>query len=140
MGREVAGRGGRPVSYGRGSLIQARAGDTGRVRPGRVAGSVPQLAYGTSRGRLGRGRVRVVGRLREGDDEERQGDRNCGDRMHAPPGPSRINLMGHRLSHSPSRTSARSRRGTTRYYERDCVAASCSARSAFRALPMVPRP
>ena len=131
VGREVEGCGGRVVSGDRGSLTQVRAGENGRIRPGRVPGSIPQLAYGTSRSRLGGARVRV-GCLRDRDDEEREGDGDSGERVRAPPDPSKITPIDHRLSLAASRTSPRPQCEANRHAEWKGVVAS--------SLPREPNP
>ena len=123
VGREVENRERRLASRNRGNRTRVRAGEVRHTGPGRMAGSVPELAYGTIRSRLGRVRVRVRG-LRDGDHEEREGDRDRGECVHALPDPPRINPVGHQLSRSASRTSARPRSGTSRYADRECVVAS----------------
>ena len=132
MGREVDGRGERPVSVGRGSPEQMRARDARRVQCGRLARLVPQLAYGTRRRRLGRVRV---GGLREEDDEEREGDRDPGERAHALPESSRIDPLPHRLSRSDWWTSAVARRGTDRSAGRQRTGPKNGGQGAFRRGP-----
>ena len=92
--REVERRGGRRVSRDRRSPKQIRAGETRRMRPGRVAGRLPHVAYGTLRSRLGFVLMRVGG-LGDGDDQEREGDGDTGERAHASPEPHWINAVNH---------------------------------------------
>lgn len=94
MGREVEGRSGRPVFRDRRSPKQARDGESLRMRTGLVAGCVPHLAYGTLRSRLGLVLMRV-GRLHDGDDEEREGDGDSGECAHALPDSRWINAVNH---------------------------------------------
>lgn len=94
MGRDVEGRGGWLVSGGRGSLKEARVGETRRMRPGCVAGCVPHLAYGTLGSRLGLVLMRV-GRLGDGGDEEQERDGDSGECAHALPDSRWINAVNH---------------------------------------------
>lgn len=94
MGREVEGRSGRPVFHDRLSPKQTRDGETRRMRSGLVAGGLAHLAYGTLRSRLGLVLMRV-GRLHDGDDEEREGDGDSGECAHALPDSRRINAVNH---------------------------------------------
>ena len=94
MGREGEGRGCRPAFRDRWSPKQARDGETRRMRSGRVAGGLAHLAYGTFRSRLGLVLMRV-GRLHNGDDEEREGDGDSGECAQALPDSRWINAVNH---------------------------------------------
>lgn len=136
MGREVEGRWGRTGFRDRGSMKQVRAGESRRIRPGGVAGSLRQLAHGTLRSRLGLVLRRVEGLCR-GGDEEREDDGDSGERVHAPPDPRWINSVGHRLPRAASRATARPRCGTDGYADQECVLASCMRRNSGLLTPAV---
>ena len=128
----------RPGCRDRRSLKQIRPGESRRLRPGGVAGSLRQLAHGTLRSRLGLVLMRVEGLCDRGD-EEREDDGDAGKRVHTPPDPHWVSQPGHWLPRAASRATARPQCGNDGYADQECVLASCMRRNSGLRTPAVLR-